>query len=114
MVTPALGREAVGWLRLALDVPGETPRTARLVTTAMYSINLVMQGGFSELTATVDELRDMLAFYRSPTGQKALRVMPNVIADSVRLSADRMPAVTAEIDRAFRSRLKARGVDLPI
>lgn len=63
---------------------------------------------------TADELRDMLAFYRSPTGQKALRVMPNVIADSVRLSADRMPAVVAEIDQAFRSRLKARGVDLPI
>lgn len=30
---------------------------------------------------TAQELRDMLAFYKSPTGAKALRVMPKVMTD---------------------------------
>ena len=107
--------------QLQESMPGASPATMASLKAEFQTI--VVQHTKDLLAAapaiyttyfTVAELRDMLAFYRSPTGQKALRVMPNVIADSVRLSADRMPAVTAEIDRAFRSRLKARGVDLPI
>ncbi len=63
---------------------------------------------------TADELRAMLAFYRSPAGRKALAVMPQVIADSVKLSVARLPDLTAEIDQAFRASLKTKGVDLPI
>lgn len=107
--------------QLRQSMPGASPATMASLKSEFQTI--VVQHTKDLMAAapaiyvtyfTADELRDMLAFYRSPTGQKALRVMPSVVADSVRLSADRMPAVVAEIDQAFRSRLKARGVDLPI
>lgn len=37
---------------------------------------------------TEGELADMIAYYRTPTGQKALRLMPELLADSVRQSAE--------------------------
>jgi hypothetical protein len=49
---------------------------------------------------TAQELRDMIAFYKTPTGKKALAVMPQVMAD---VSARLAPHV-----QAFRSDLNAR------
>jgi len=49
---------------------------------------------------TAQELRDMIAFYRTPTGMKALQVMPKVMAD---VSAQLAPHVNA-----FRGDLNAR------
>ncbi|WP_214108677.1 BTAD domain-containing putative transcriptional regulator [Acrocarpospora catenulata] len=72
--------EAVGWLRLALDVPGETPRTARLVTTAMYLINSVMQGGFPKLAATIDGLRDLVGLAESDLDHPVLALVEPALA----------------------------------
>ena len=33
---------------------------------------------------TEDELRDLIAFYHTPTGQKTLRVLPELLAESIR------------------------------
>ena len=49
---------------------------------------------------TAKELRDMVAFYRTPTGAKALRVMPKVMTD---VSAQLAPHL-----QAFRNDLNAR------
>lgn len=49
---------------------------------------------------TAPELRDMIAFYRTSTGKKALQVMPKVMAD---VSARLAPHV-----QAFRNDLNAR------
>ncbi len=49
---------------------------------------------------TAQELRDMIAFYKTPTGKKALQVMPMVMAD---VSARLAPHV-----QAFRNDLNAR------
>lgn len=39
---------------------------------------------------TEDELRDIVAFYRTPTGQKTLSVAPQLAAESMRLGAERL------------------------
>src|SRR5262249_50855473 len=39
---------------------------------------------------TESELQDMIAYYRTPTGQKALRVLPQLTADSVKQSAEQL------------------------
>jgi len=49
---------------------------------------------------TTQELRDMIAFYKTPTGLKALQVMPKVMAD---VSAQLAPHI-----EAFRSDLNTR------
>lgn len=49
---------------------------------------------------TAQELRDMIAFYKTPTGKKALQVMPQVMAD---VSARLAPHVAT-----FRGDLNAR------
>jgi hypothetical protein len=41
---------------------------------------------------SAQELRDILAFYKTPTGAKALRVMPKVMADIGATLASHMPA----------------------
>jgi hypothetical protein len=61
---------------------------------------------------TAQELRDMLAYYRSPTGAKALRVMPQVTAE---VYASLMPAVQAssqQLKRTFLDIVSKRGVSL--
>jgi hypothetical protein len=52
---------------------------------------------------SVQELHDMLAFYRSPTGAKALKVMPQVLAD---VSIQMQPRMQ-EFQRALNERVAA-------
>lgn len=63
---------------------------------------------------TAEELRQLVAFYRSPVGRKSLAVMPAIIGDMVRISAERMPMVSAEINEAFRAKMRKKGVEIPI
>lgn len=63
---------------------------------------------------TASELRELVAFYRSPVGRKSLAVMPAIVGDMVKLSAARMPMVTAEINEAFRAKLRKKGVEIRI
>ncbi|GIH28811.1 SARP family transcriptional regulator [Acrocarpospora phusangensis] len=51
--------EAAGWLRLALDVPGESPATARQIATALYLINSAVNANFAKLARTIEELREI-------------------------------------------------------
>ena len=37
---------------------------------------------------TEDELKDMLAFYRTPTGKKTIQVMPKLVTDSMQKSSE--------------------------
>ena len=82
-----------------------TGRTAELMaaTPAIYARHY-----------TAQELRELVAFYRSPVGRKSLAVMPAIIGDMVRISAERMPMVTAEINEAFRAKMRKKGVEIPI
>lgn len=39
---------------------------------------------------TLEELRDLLAFYKSPTGQKMLKIMTPLLTDTVQMTQERM------------------------
>jgi uncharacterized protein len=55
------------------------------------------------------ELRELLAFYRSPIGAKAMRELPQIMAESMALIMPRLQQVQAQTMEAFTKVLRARG-----
>jgi hypothetical protein len=58
---------------------------------------------------TAQELRDLAGFYQTPTGQKALRTMPRVMADSFGTMMPRMQGFQGELQAAMAAVLKRHG-----
>jgi hypothetical protein len=58
---------------------------------------------------SADELRELLAFYRSPIGAKALRVLPQITAESMALIMPRIQQVQVQTMEAFTKVLRLRG-----
>jgi len=58
---------------------------------------------------TAAELRDLTAFYRTPTGQKALRVLPQVMGEVLATIMPRLQQVQAQTLEAFKRVLRERG-----
>lgn len=56
------------------------------------------------------ELRELLAFYRSPIGAKALRELPQIMAESMALIMPRLQQVQAKTMEAFTKVLRSRGL----
>ena len=54
---------------------------------------------------TADQLRGMLAFYRSPTGQAALQKMPEITAQSIRLSQSLIPQMLRDFEADYCRRI---------
>jgi hypothetical protein len=59
-----------------------------------------------------EELRDMLAFYKTPTGLKSLQVMPQLTTEVFKMVMSKMQGLQAQIMGAFTSALRQRGIDL--
>ena len=59
---------------------------------------------------TAPELREMIAFYHTPVGEKALRVLPQVTADIMALIMPRVPKLQSDVMDAFGKVLKKRGL----
>ncbi|MFI6317177.1 BTAD domain-containing putative transcriptional regulator [Nonomuraea sp. NPDC050556] len=49
--------ESVGWLRLALEVPGTAPEQARIIASATFLVNGALAGGDARVESAVEELR---------------------------------------------------------
>jgi len=60
---------------------------------------------------TAAEMGDVLAFYKTPTGAKALREMPKVAAESAALMAPRMGPFQQELGTAVQAIMKKHGYD---
>jgi hypothetical protein len=58
---------------------------------------------------TAQELRDMLAFYKSPTGAKALRVMPKVMTDVSTQMAPHMQAFQRDLNARIEAVMLKHG-----
>jgi hypothetical protein len=58
---------------------------------------------------TEDELKGVLAFYKSPLGQKLLQAEPSAIQESYAFMNDWAAAFSNEIANRFRAEMKARG-----
>ncbi|HXD45401.1 MAG TPA: DUF2059 domain-containing protein [Pseudolabrys sp.] len=58
---------------------------------------------------TADELRAMLAFYKSPVGQKALKTMPSVMTELGQQMAPQMQAFQTDLHNKMEATLKKHG-----
>lgn len=58
---------------------------------------------------TAQELQDLAGFYQTPTGQKALRTMPKVMADSFGAMLPKMQSFQGEVQAAMAAVLKKHG-----
>ena len=58
---------------------------------------------------TADELRQLIAFYQTPTGAKSLQVMPSISAQFTALSIQRLPSIKERIDAAMNVVLRVYG-----
>jgi hypothetical protein len=61
---------------------------------------------------TADELRQLLAFYHTPVGEKAMRTMPRLTAEALQMVMARLPQLQADAMDAFTKILKQRGFDI--
>ena len=61
---------------------------------------------------SAQELRDMTAFYRTPSGQKSMQVMPQVMSEVFAMVVPKMQGVQAQIMDAFTRVLRQRGIDI--
>ncbi len=61
---------------------------------------------------TEQELRDLLAFYKSPLGSKALKQEPAVFETARQFMDDWAARFSDEINGKFRAEMKARGKDI--
>lgn len=59
---------------------------------------------------SAQELREMTAFYRTPTGAKALRMMPQVMAEYFGTMMPRMEAFDRDLKARISAILKRHGV----
>ena len=58
---------------------------------------------------TVAEMRDILAFYRTPTGAKTLKLMPQITSEVMGNFMPRMQAMMARVDTALTGILQKHG-----
>lgn len=58
---------------------------------------------------SAQELRDMVAFYKSPSGTKALHEMPKVMADVGTRMAPRLQSLQSDLDGRMRAILEKHG-----
>jgi len=58
---------------------------------------------------TVDEMRDLKAFYESPTGQKVLRSLPTVTRQSMAAGQEWGKTITADLQKHMIEELRKRG-----
>jgi predicted ATPase/DNA-binding SARP family transcriptional activator len=86
--------EAASWLRRALDVPGESPPTARATATALYLFNAVLSGGHAAALPAVGELRPRL----TGTEQAGEHPGPTLVEPALALIADEAVQGLAAID----------------
>jgi len=61
---------------------------------------------------TAEELREIIAFYRTPTGSKVLRMTPQLTAEVMAMIKPRMPDFYARSIEAFTKALRVRGYNL--
>jgi hypothetical protein len=61
---------------------------------------------------THQDIKGMLRFYKTPLGQKTIRVMPLLLQESMDLGRQWGQAIGPEIQRRVIERFKAEGVDL--
>jgi hypothetical protein len=58
---------------------------------------------------TAQEMRDLIVFYRTPTGSKLLTVLPKIMAEGFATVLPRLQALAADTQETFLTLLRERG-----
>jgi hypothetical protein len=97
----------------------QNPGLAKDLNEVATKIRTEMQPRFSELTNEVaklyasnfteQELKDILAFYKSPAGKKMLQVQPKVIDSSMAFAQNWANKLSDEVIRKMRDEMKKKG-----
>lgn len=58
------------------------------------------------------ELRELLAFYRTPLGEKSLRELPQITAEAIAIIVPRVQQVRTQTMDAFTKILRQRGLEI--
>jgi len=61
---------------------------------------------------TASELRELLAFYQTPLGEKSLRVLPQVTSETMASMMPRMQQLQTQVLEAFVKVLRERGFNI--
>ena len=61
---------------------------------------------------TLEDLKVLEAFYRSPTGQKSIAAMPSIVQQSLAFSQSWLRQSRPRIEQALRERLAREGIDI--
>jgi uncharacterized protein len=78
-----------------------------------YMMNIVKDGpAIYARHFTAQELREVLAFYRTPTGAKLLKVTPQLTAEVMAMITPHMPDFYGRTIEAFAKVLRSRGYNL--
>jgi uncharacterized protein len=78
-----------------------------------YMMNIVKDGpSVYARHFTAEELREIIAFYRTPTGDKVLRMTPQLTAEVMAMIAPHMPDFHARTIEVFTKVLRSRGYNL--
>lgn len=78
-----------------------------------YMMNIVKDGPtIYARHFTVQELREVIAFYRTPTGGKLLQVTPKLTAEVMAMITPHMPDFYGRTIEAFAKVLRSRGYNL--
>jgi hypothetical protein len=78
-----------------------------------YMMNIVTEGpAIYARHFTAQELREIIAFYRTPTGSKVLRMTPQLSAEVTAMITSHMPDFYSRTSEAFTKVLRSRGYNL--
>lgn len=69
-------------------------------------------GGFMVRNFTEGELKDLIAFYKTSTGQKALSLMPKMTQETMAWLLPEMQNLQSTMQKKLQERLKGLGYDL--
>ena len=115
---PIAGTKTAGWLVGHLSVTGDFGRRICGLTPMCPKEwrAIFNPGTFPSLDRSIyppmAELRDMMAFYKTPTGQKSLKAMPQVMADVFAMIMPKMQGLQVQVMDAFNAVLRQRGINL--
>jgi len=101
---------------------GRSPEFVRDFEAVMPVLMAAFEQRYDELTDvlanvyaanfTADELRDMSAFYRSPTGQKVLQLLPTIAQQSMQAGQAYGHRISEEIKQRLIEEMRRKGHDI--